>query len=134
MQEYAVEINNRFEILENMEDEDNSDNSINEKWESIKAIIKDTKQQLIEKDGSTGTFKNRWFQEECKIAKKEMKKAREKWQQNGRGENEEQEYIHKRKEAHNIIMKKKKLYINPLKTKHLLLYLKTQFVPCSEHF
>ena len=108
-----MEINNRFEILENMEDEDNSDNSINEKWESIKAIIKDTKQQLIEKDGSTGTFKNRWFQEECKIAKKEMKKAREKWLQNGRGENEEQEYIHKRKEAHKIIMKKKKLYINP---------------------
>ena len=31
-QEYAIEINNRFEILENMEDEDNSDNNINEKW------------------------------------------------------------------------------------------------------
>ena len=30
-QEYVVEINNRFEILDNMEDEDNSDNSINEK-------------------------------------------------------------------------------------------------------
>ena len=39
-----------------MEDEDNSDNSINEKWESIKAIIKDTKQQLIEKEESTGTY------------------------------------------------------------------------------
>ena len=46
-QEYAVEINNRFEILENMEDEDNSDNNINEKWENIKTIIKETKQQLI---------------------------------------------------------------------------------------
>ena len=31
-QEYTTEINNRFEILENMEDEDNSDNNINEKW------------------------------------------------------------------------------------------------------
>ena len=113
MQEYAVEINNWFEILENTEDEDNSDNSINEKWESIKAIIKDTKKQLTEKDESTGIFQNRRFDEECKIAIKEMKKPREKWQQNGRGENEEQEYIHKRKEAHNIIMKKKKLYINP---------------------
>ena len=41
---YAIEINNRFEILENMEDEDNSDNNINEKWESIKTIIKETKQ------------------------------------------------------------------------------------------
>ena len=51
-QEYAIEItsNNRFEILENMEDEDNSDNNINEKWESIKTIIKETKQQLREKD------------------------------------------------------------------------------------
>ena len=42
-----------------MEDEDNSDNNINEKWENIKAIIKETKQQLIEKDESTETFKNR---------------------------------------------------------------------------
>ena len=33
-QEYAIEINNRFEILENMEDEDNSDSNINEKWEN----------------------------------------------------------------------------------------------------
>ena len=32
-----------------------------------------------------------------------MKKAREKWLQKGRGENDEQEYIYKRKEAHNII-------------------------------
>ena len=30
-QEYAIEPNNRFEILENMEDEDNLDNNINEK-------------------------------------------------------------------------------------------------------
>ena len=60
-QEYAVQINNRFEILENMEDEDNSDNNINEKWENIKAIIKETKQQLIENDESTEIFKNRWF-------------------------------------------------------------------------
>ena len=29
-QEYAIEINNRFEILENMEDEDSSDSNINE--------------------------------------------------------------------------------------------------------
>ena len=98
-QVYAVEINNRFEILENMEDDDSSDD-INEKWEDIKAIIKETKQQLIEKDKSTETFKDRWF-DECKIALEEMKKAREKWLQNGRGENEEQEYIHKRKEAQN---------------------------------
>ena len=40
-----------------------------------------------------------------------MKKAREKWLQKGKGENEYQEYIYKRKEAHNIIRKKKKLYI-----------------------
>ena len=40
-----------------------------------------------------------------------MKKAREKWLQKGRGENEEQEYIHTRKEEHNIIRKKKKLCI-----------------------
>ena len=41
-QEYAIELNNRFEILENMEDEDNTDNNINEIWDSIKAIIKKT--------------------------------------------------------------------------------------------
>ena len=52
-QEYAIEINNRFEILANMEDEDDTDKPIDEKWESIKTIIKETKQQLIEKFGST---------------------------------------------------------------------------------
>ena len=54
-QEYAMEINNIFEILENLGHEDIIDNNINEKWESIKTIIKETKQQLIEKDESTET-------------------------------------------------------------------------------
>jgi len=40
-----------------------------------------------------------------------MKKAREKWLIKGRKENEEQEYHHKRKEAHKLIRNKKKLYI-----------------------
>ena len=35
----------------------------------------------------------------------------EKWLIKGRRENEEQEYHHKRKEAHKIIMNKKKLHI-----------------------
>jgi hypothetical protein len=34
-QEYAIEINNRFEALENVVDEGNIDNNINEKWGSI---------------------------------------------------------------------------------------------------
>jgi len=34
------------------------------KWENIKTIIKETKQQLIEKDESTETLKNRWYDEE----------------------------------------------------------------------
>jgi hypothetical protein len=42
-----------------MEDEDNMDNNINEKWENIETIIKETKQQLIEKDESTEMLKNR---------------------------------------------------------------------------
>ena len=94
-----------------MEDEDYSENNLNEKWENIKTVIKETKQQLIEKDESTETLKNRWYDEKCKIAVEEMKKAREKWLQKGRRENEEQEYILKRKEAHKIIQNKKKLYI-----------------------
>ena len=48
-QEYAIEIN-KFQILENMEDEDNIDNNINEKWDNIKTIIKETKQQPKEID------------------------------------------------------------------------------------
>jgi hypothetical protein len=40
-----------------MEDEDNIDNNINEKWQNIKTIIKETKQQLIEKDENTETLK-----------------------------------------------------------------------------
>jgi hypothetical protein len=43
-------------------------------WENIKTIIKETKQQLTEKDESTETIKNRWYDEECKIAIEEMKK------------------------------------------------------------
>ncbi len=62
-----------------MEDEDNSGNNIIEKWENIKTIIKETKQQLTEKDDSTETLNTRWYDEECKIAIEEMKKAREKW-------------------------------------------------------
>jgi len=54
-------------------------NSINEKWENIKTIIKETKQQLIEKDEGTETFKNKWYADECKFAIEEMKNAREKW-------------------------------------------------------
>ena len=76
--EYAIEFNNKFEILENMEDEDNIDNSINEKWENTKTIIKKTKQQLTERDESTETLKNWWYDEECKIVIEEMKKVREK--------------------------------------------------------
>ena len=83
-QDHAIKINNRFDILENMEDEDNSDNNINEKQENIKSIIKETKQWLIEKDESTETLKHRWYNEDCKIAIEEMKKAREKWLIKGR--------------------------------------------------
>ena len=108
--EYATELNNRFKILENMEYEDNIDNNINEKWENIKTIIEETKQQLTEKDESTKTLNNRLYNKECKIATEEIKKAREMWLIKGTGENEEQEYHHKRKEAHKII-RNKKLYI-----------------------
>ena len=75
-QEYAIEINNKFAILENLDDEDSIDNNINEKWENIKTIIKETKLQLIEKDEGTETFKNTWYDKECNFAIEEMKKAR----------------------------------------------------------
>ena len=81
-QEYAIELSNRFKIYENMDDEDNIDNNINEKWENIK-IIKEAKQQWIEKE-SRETLKNRWYDEECKIAIEEMKKTRKKWLIEGR--------------------------------------------------
>ena len=72
--------------------------------------IKETKQQLTEKDEGTETFKNVWYNEECKFAKEEMKKATEKLSIKGRIEKEGQEYHHKRKEAHKIIRDKKKTY------------------------
>jgi len=73
-----------------MEDEDNIDNNINEKWENIKTIIKETKQWLTEKDESIEKLKNRWYNDKHKIATEEMKKAREKWLIKGRREHEEQ--------------------------------------------
>jgi len=87
----------RFEIPENLVNEDSIDNNIIEKWENIKTIIKETKQQLTEKDEGTETFKNKWYDEECKFATEEMKEAREKWLIKGRREKEEQKYHHKRK-------------------------------------
>ena len=45
-----------------------------------KTIIKETIQQLIEKDE---TFKNKWYDEECKFSIEKMKKAREKWLKEG---------------------------------------------------
>jgi len=54
-QKYFIELNNSFEILENTEDNDNFHNDINGKWENIKMINKETKQQLIEKDESIET-------------------------------------------------------------------------------
>ena len=56
-----------------MEDNDNIDNNINQKWENIKTIIKETKQELIKKNENKETLKNRWYDEECKIEKDEMK-------------------------------------------------------------
>ena len=39
----------------------------------------ETKQKLTEKDEGIETFKNKWYDEECKFAIEEMKRAREKW-------------------------------------------------------
>ena len=78
-QEYAIEINNKFEILQNLDDEDFIGNNINEKWENIKTTTKETKQQLIERVEGTETFKKKWYNEGCKFAIEEMKKAIEKW-------------------------------------------------------
>jgi hypothetical protein len=50
--------------------------------------------------------KKGWYDEECKIAIEEMEKAREKLLIRGRRENEDQEYHHKRTEAHKIIRNK----------------------------
>ena len=97
-QEYAIEINNKFEVLESLYNEESIDNDINEKWEEIKTRIKESKQQIIEKEEGTETFKNKWYDEECKCAIEEIKKARQKWLIKGRREEEEQEYYQKRKE------------------------------------
>ena len=45
---------------------------------TLKKRIKETKQKLIEKEEGTETFTNKWYNEECKFAIEEMKKAREK--------------------------------------------------------
>jgi len=67
------------------------------KWENIKTIIKETKQQLLENDEGTETFKNKWYDEECEFAIEEMNTAREKWLMKARREKEKQEYQHKKK-------------------------------------
>jgi hypothetical protein len=108
--EYATEIHNRFEILTNMEEEGDADKTIDVKWENIKTIIKETKQKIVEKDGGAERLRNQCYDEECKTAIEEMKRAQERWLIKGRRENEEQEYHHKRKEAQKVIRNKKKTY------------------------
>jgi len=54
---YATEINNNFEILENLDTVESIDNDIIGKWENIKTRMKETKQQLIEKNKGTEIFK-----------------------------------------------------------------------------
>jgi hypothetical protein len=90
-----------------MDDEDDTHKTIYEKWESIKTIIKETKQQLTEKDGSTETLRNKWYDEECKISIEEMKKARKKWLIKGRRENEEQEYHHNKNHIKQLGIRKR---------------------------
>ena len=116
-----------------MDDEGCIDNNINEKWENSKTIIKETKQQLIEKVEGTGTFKNKWYDEECKFAIEEMKKARKEWFIKGRREKEEQEYHHRRKEVHKIIRNKKKTYMkNVIESKKKIRSIITQG-KCIKH-
>jgi hypothetical protein len=67
-----------------LDDENNIDTNINEKWENIKRVVKEAKQQFIENNEGIGTFKNKWYNEECKFAIEEMKKTREKWLVKGR--------------------------------------------------
>ena len=49
--EYVIEINNKFGILRNLEDEDSIDNDINEKWENIKTRIKEIKETAAYRKG-----------------------------------------------------------------------------------
>ena len=78
-QEYAIEINNKIEYLKILMMKIVWTIILMKKQENVKTIIKETKQQLIEKDEGTETFKNKWYEEEWKCAIEEMKKAREKW-------------------------------------------------------
>jgi len=80
-----------------------------EKWTNIKAIIKETKQQLLENDEGTETLKNKWYDEECKFAIEEMKTAREKWLKEGRRKSRSSTV--KEKKAHKIISNKKERYL-----------------------
>jgi hypothetical protein len=76
--EYAIEIHNWFQILTNMEEGD-TDNTTDGKWENIKTLIKETKQKFIEKDGGAERLRNQWYEEECKTAIEEIKRARDRW-------------------------------------------------------
>jgi hypothetical protein len=55
--------------------------------------------------------RNKWYDEECKIAIEAMKKMGDKWLIKGRREHEEQEYHHKRKESHKLLRNKRKVYM-----------------------
>ena len=48
-QQYAIEINTNFEMLENINTKDSINNNIHEKWENIKTTISLQKRMLVQK-------------------------------------------------------------------------------------
>jgi len=74
-QEYAIELNSRLKYWKIWKVKIILTIILMKNGRNIKIIIKETKQQRIEKDESTQTLNNRQYDEECKIAIEEMKKA-----------------------------------------------------------
>jgi hypothetical protein len=76
MKQFQIEISNRFEALENL----NNSEDINRAWENIKESIKISGKETL---GLYGQKQNKpWFDEECSQVLGQRKQAKLQWLQN----------------------------------------------------
>ncbi|XP_049962117.1 uncharacterized protein LOC126482182 [Schistocerca serialis cubense] len=90
-EQYAIEINNSFEVLETLEPRDN----VEERWKEIKSMVLSVSEDIL---GRKKIMKKRkWFNETCHKATEKRRKMREKWLAGRTSEPKRERFINNQK-------------------------------------
>lgn len=77
-----MNLNNRFESLEEMEDDENTmdaSKNIEEQWATFRNIIKEATTKVLKTSTSTPPQKKHWFDSDCAELTEKRKKAKHQW-------------------------------------------------------